>query len=163
MRARRTEGSTAFPCSEHLVRLSRNSQEREGSCADQSKIKANWLDWATSQKANPPKPTAAQSISGDIAAENDSQKYGEGESRFQTLTHLNERPRTYFPKSSANTPSHTPSRDRGRRRTHTNDPELCHLDAIWSSIHLITSCSLQTTVREPNWICLGKVPSLMRS
>ena len=76
--ARRAGGSTASPCSEHLVRLSRKSQEREGSCADQSNIEAHWLDWARSQKANPPKPTAAQSISGNEATENDSQEYGEG-------------------------------------------------------------------------------------
>ena len=73
LRARRARGSTASPCSEHLVRLSRKSQEREGSCADQGSIEAHWLDWGTSQKANPPKPTAGQSISGDEATENDSQ------------------------------------------------------------------------------------------
>ena len=71
--ARRTGSSTASPCSEHLVRLSRKSHEREGSCADQSNTEAHWLDWGASQKANPPKPTAAQSISGDEATENDSQ------------------------------------------------------------------------------------------
>ena len=76
--ARRTVGSTASPCSEHLFRLSRNSQERESSCADQSNIEAHWLDWWTCQKANPLKPTAAQSISGDEATENDSKRYGEG-------------------------------------------------------------------------------------
>ena len=76
--ARRAGGSTTSPCSEHLVRLSRKSQERQGSCADHSDIEAHWLDWTTSQKANPPKPTAAQSISEDEATENDSQKYGEG-------------------------------------------------------------------------------------
>ena len=43
-------------------------------------IDAHWLDGATSPKANPPKPTAAQSISGNEATENESQKYGEGES-----------------------------------------------------------------------------------
>ena len=42
-------------------------------------------------------------------------------------------------------------------------PELGHLDAICSSIHLMTSCSFQTTEREPNWICFGKVPSFMRA
>ena len=78
LRARRAGGSTASPCSEHLVRLSRKSQEREGSCADQSNIEAHWLDWARSQKVNPPKPTAAQSISGDETTENDSLKNGEG-------------------------------------------------------------------------------------
>ena len=81
--ARRAGGSTASPCSEHLVRLSRKSQEREGSCTDKGNIEAHWLDWATSQKANPLKPTAAQSISGDEATENDSQKYGEGGSRLR--------------------------------------------------------------------------------
>ena len=84
---------------------------------------------------------------------------GQGKSRFQTLTDLNERPRTYFPKSSANTPSHTPSRDRGRRRTHTNDPELCHLDAMRSSIQAVTAVSTQTTVLPPTEIWLGKVPA----
>ena len=88
---------------------------------------------------------------------------GEGESRFQTLTHFSERLRTIFPKSSANTPPHTPPQDCGRPRTLANDPELGHLDAIWSSIHLMTSCSFQTTVREPNWICFEKVPSFMRA
>ena len=78
LRARRTGSSTTSSCSEHLVRLSRKNQEREGSCADQSNIEAHWLDWARSQKANPLKPTAGQSISGDEATENDSQKYGEG-------------------------------------------------------------------------------------
>ena len=78
LRARRTGSSTTSPCSEHLVRLSRKSQEREGSCTDQSKIEAHWLDWATSQKTNPPEPTAAQSISGGKATENETQKYGEG-------------------------------------------------------------------------------------
>ena len=58
----------------HLVRLSRKSQEREGTCTDQSTIEAHWLDWATSQKANPLKPTAAQSIAGDEATESDSQE-----------------------------------------------------------------------------------------
>ena len=86
--ARRTGGSTAPPCSEHLVRLCRKSQEREGSCAHQSNIEAHWLDWAKSQKANPPKPTAAQSISGDEATENDSQKYGEGVRRLEVLMGL---------------------------------------------------------------------------
>ena len=101
--ARRAGGSTASPCSEHLVRLSRKSQEREGSCADQGSIEAHWFDWARSQKANPLKPTAAQSISGDEATENDSQG-AEREgfepstevascnslagSRFQPLSHL---------------------------------------------------------------------------
>ena len=101
--ARRAGSSTAPACAEHLVRLSRKSQEREGSCADQSNIEAHWLDWATSQKANPLKPTAAQSISGDEATENDSQE-AEREgfepstevascnslagSRFQPLSHL---------------------------------------------------------------------------
>ena len=37
----------------------------------------------TSPKANPPKPTAAQSISGNEATENDYQKYGEGGSRLR--------------------------------------------------------------------------------
>ena len=209
--ARRAGISTTSPCSEHLARLSRKSQEREGSCADQSNIEARWLDWATSQKANPTKPTAAQSISGDEATENDSQKYGEGVCRFHALTHLSEPIRTFFPKSSGfPTPFPTP-KGCGRSRTSTNDSEQpiarwksvwrissraqsgrfrraqkkaehrsvpClwrvllvfrsptrrgHLDAMRSAIHLVTSCSFQTTVREPNWICLGKVPSLMRS
>ena len=29
-----------------------------------------------------------------------------------------------------------------------------HLDAMRSSIHIATSCSFQTTLREPNWISL---------
>ena len=37
----------------------------------------------TSPKANPPKPTAAKSISEDEATENDSRKYGEGGSRLR--------------------------------------------------------------------------------
>ena len=157
MRARRAGGSTASSCSKHLVRLSRNSQEREDTCADQSNIEAHWLDWATSQKANPPKPTAAQSISEDEATENDSQEYGEGVSRFHSLTHLSEQTRTFFPKSSGfPTPFPTP-KGCGSRRTPMHNPELGQVDAIWSSIHLITSCSFQTTEREPNWICLGKV------
>ena len=120
--ARRAGGSTASPCSEHLVRLSRKSQEREGSCTDQSNTEAHWLDWATSQKANPPKPTAAQSISGDEDTENDSQEYGEGESRFHALTHLSEPIRTFFPKSSGfPTPFPTP-KGCGSRRTPANDP-----------------------------------------
>ena len=88
-----------------------------------------------------------------------SNEYGEGVCRFHVLTHLSETTRTYFPKSSRN----TPPQYCGSPRTLANDPELGHLDAIWSSIHLVTSCSFQTTEREPNWICLGKVPSLMRS
>ena len=84
LRARRTGSSTTSPCSEHLVRLSRKSQEREGSCADQSSIHAHWLDWAMSSKANPPKPTAGQSISGDEATENDSQ--GAERESFGVLT-----------------------------------------------------------------------------
>ena len=88
---------------------------------------------------------------------------GEGESRFQTLTHLSEPPRTFFPKSSRNTLLITLRPFCGSPRTPADNPELGHLDAIWSSIHLMTSCSLQTTVREPNWICLGKVPSFMRA
>ena len=128
--ARRAGGSTASPCSEHLVRLSRKSQEREGSCADQSDIEAHWLEGATSPKANPPKPTAAQSISGDKAAENDSQKYGEGVSRFHSLTHLSERTRTYFPKSSG---FPTP-KGCGRSRTSTNDSEqpISRRKSVWS-------------------------------
>ena len=89
--ARRTGGSTASPCPEHLVRLSRKNQKREGSCADQSNTEAHRLDWGTSRKANPLKPTAAQSISGNDATENDSQRYGEGESPIHlfldALTH----------------------------------------------------------------------------
>ena len=54
-RARRAGGPTYSPCSEHLVRLSRKSQER-GLYADENNIEAHWLDWPTSQKANPPKP-----------------------------------------------------------------------------------------------------------
>ena len=75
---------------------------------------------------------------------------GEGVSRLQTLTHFSERLRTIFPKSSANTPPHTPPQDCGRPRTLANNPELGHLDAICSSIHVMTSCSLQTTEREPS-------------
>ena len=59
--------------------------------------------------------------------ENDSQKYGEGVCRLHALTQLSEPTRTYFSTSSANTPSHTPSRDRGHQRTLANDPELGHL------------------------------------
>ena len=134
LRARRAGGSTASPCSKHLVRMSRKSKEREGSCADQCKIESHRLDWATSQKANPPKPTAAQSISGDEAAENDSQKYGEGVCRFHALTHLSEPTRTYFPKSSGNTPPHTPPQDCGRPRTPANDPEqpISRRKSVWS-------------------------------
>ena len=77
--------------SRHLVRLSRKSQEREGSCADQSDIEAHWLDWGTLQKANPPKLTAAQSISGNEATENDSQEYGEGDPAYGSQRDLRER------------------------------------------------------------------------
>ena len=61
-------------------------------------------------------------------------KNGEGVCRFHALTHLSEPTRTYFPKSSANTPSHTPSRDRGRRRTPTNDSEqpISRRKSVWS-------------------------------
>ena len=55
------ESATASSRSEHLVCLSRKSQEREGSYTDQSETEAHWLDRAVFQKANPPKPTAAQS------------------------------------------------------------------------------------------------------
>ena len=48
---------------------------------------------------------------------------GEGVCRFHALTHLSEPTRTYFPKSSANTPPHTPPQDCGRPRTLANDPE----------------------------------------
>ena len=134
LRARRPGGSTASPCSEHLVRLSRKSQERQGSCADKGNIEAHWLDWTTSQKANRPKPTAAQSISGDEATRNDSQKYGEGESRFQTLTHFSERLRTIFPKSSRNTLLITLRPFRGSPRTLANDPEqpISRRKSVWS-------------------------------
>ena len=88
---------------------------------------------------------------------------GEGVSRFHSLTHLSEPTRTFFPKSSGfPTPFPTP-KECGRSRTSTNDSELNHLDAICSSIHSMTSCSFQTTEREPNWICLGKVPSFTRA
>ena len=46
---------------------------------------------------------------------------GEGVCRFHALTNLCERTRTFFPKSSANTPPHTPPQDCGRPRSPTND------------------------------------------
>ena len=57
-------------------------------------------------------------------------KNGEGVCRFHALTHLSEPTRTYFPQSWAN----TPSRDCGRRRTPTNDPEqpISRRQSVWS-------------------------------
>ena len=73
-----------------------------------------------------------------------SNEYGEGVCRFHVLTHLSETTRTYFPKSSRNTPPHTPPQDCGRPRTLTNDSEqpISRRKSVWSISRLKPFISL---------------------
>ena len=90
-------------------------------------------------------------------------KNGEGVCRFHALTHLSEPTRTYFPKSSAN----TPSRDCGHPRTPTNELEqpISRRISVWRISSRAQSGRFRNTQKAEQWSvpCQQRVLRVFRS